>query len=75
MSISNSQAASLEELRQIALDHFWPHEQQVADFAKPMASESRWKVKAAGSRTQLDVSSSMPMRGCGFKTWVMDVRR
>ena len=36
MSISN-----LEELRQIALDHFWPHEQQVADSPSQMVSESR----------------------------------
>ena len=71
MSISNSQAASLEELRQIALDHFWPHEQQVADFAKPdgfrVAVEGKgcWVTDSTG-RKFFDANAGMWFQNVGY---------
>ena len=35
MTSSKGRKAQFDELKQIALDHFWPHMQQVADLAKP----------------------------------------
>ena len=71
MSISNSQAASLEELRQIALDHFWPHEQQVSDFAKPdgfrvaVEGEGCWVTDSTG-RKFFDAMAGMWFQNVGY---------
>ena len=35
MASSKGDGPQFDELRQIALDHFWPHVQQVADFQEP----------------------------------------
>ena len=71
MLTSKGNSESLEELRQIALDHFWPHEQQVADFEQPdglrIAVEGKgcWATDSTG-RKYFDAMAGMWLQNVGY---------
>ncbi len=60
-----------DELKQMALDHFWPHEQQVADLAKPdglhviAEGEGCWVTDTEGKKF-IDVLAGMWLVNLGY---------
>ncbi|MCH7996284.1 MAG: aspartate aminotransferase family protein [Chloroflexi bacterium] len=71
MAATTSETPSFDELKQMALDHFWPHAQQVADFEKPdglhVIKEGKgcW-VEDTQGRKYLDVLSGMWLKNIGY---------
>lgn len=71
MTSSKGDAPGFDELRQIALDHFWPHSQQVADLAEPdglhiiTKGEGCW-VEDTEGRKYLDVLAGMWLKNIGY---------
>ncbi len=65
------QSPSADELKKMALDHFWPHSQQVADFEKEdglhvMADGEGCWVEDTEGRKYIDVLSGMWLKNIGY---------